>query len=94
MAGRPPLPPIYIAGVAETPLGKVLDHTENSMVALAAHEALAEAGMSLRDVDALFVNYMGEEGSVRSVNISESSRAMPTLPTWAADPSRPSYITP
>lgn len=65
MAGRPPLPPIYIAGVAETPLGKVLDHTENSMVALAAHEALAEAGMSLRDVDALFVNYMGEEGSVQ-----------------------------
>ena len=60
-----PLPPIYIAGVAETPLGKVPDHTENSMVAIAAHEALAEAGMTLRDVDALFVNYMGEEGSVQ-----------------------------
>jgi acetyl-CoA acetyltransferase len=60
-----PLPPIYIAGVAETPLGKVADHTENSMVAIAAHEALAEAGMTLRDVDAVFVNYMGEEGSVQ-----------------------------
>lgn len=65
LAGRLSLPPIYIAGVAETPLGKVQDHTENSMVALAAHEALGEAGMSLRDVDALFVNYMGEEGSVQ-----------------------------
>lgn len=65
MARRTSLPPIYIAGVAETPLGKVPDQTENSMAALAAHEALAEAGMTLRDVDALFVNYMGEEGSVQ-----------------------------
>jgi len=59
------VPPIYIAGVAETPLGKVPNHTETSMVAVAAIEALAEAGMTLRDVDGLFVNYMGEEGSVR-----------------------------
>ena len=56
---------IYIVGVAETGLGKVLDQTENSMVALAANEALAEAGMKLADVDGLFVNYMGEEGSVQ-----------------------------
>ncbi len=56
---------MYIAGVAETALGKVLDQTENSMVALAANEALAEAGMTLTDVDGLFVNYMGEEGSVQ-----------------------------
>ncbi len=56
---------IYIAGVAESPLGEVRDETELSMVALASHEALAEAGMTLRDVDALFVNYMGEEGSVQ-----------------------------
>jgi acetyl-CoA acetyltransferase len=56
---------VYIAGVAETALGKVLDQTENSMVALAANEALAEAGMTLADVDGLFVNYMGEEGSVQ-----------------------------
>jgi acetyl-CoA acetyltransferase len=56
---------VYIAGVAETPLGEVTDHTELSMVAVAAREALAEAGMTLRDVDALFVNYMGEEGSVQ-----------------------------
>ena len=58
-------PPVYIAGVAETPLGKVTDHNEFSMVALAAREALAEAGMTLKDVDAVFTNYMGEEGSVQ-----------------------------
>jgi acetyl-CoA acetyltransferase len=57
--------PVYIAGVAETPLGEVRDHSELSMVAMAAREALAEAGMTLRDVDAVFVNYMGEEGSVQ-----------------------------
>jgi len=57
--------PIYIAGVAETPLGKVEDQTELSMVALAAREALAEAGLGLGDVDGIFVNYMGEEGSVQ-----------------------------
>jgi acetyl-CoA acetyltransferase len=58
-------PGVYIAGVAETPLGEVPDHTELSMVAVAAREALAEAGMTLRDVDGVFVNYMGEEGSVQ-----------------------------
>ncbi|MDH6235020.1 acetyl-CoA acetyltransferase [Mesorhizobium soli] len=57
--------PVYIAGVAETPLGKVTDQNEFSMVALAAREALAEAGLGFRDVDALFTNYMGEEGSVQ-----------------------------
>ncbi len=57
--------PVYIAGVAETPLGKVLDHTELSMVGKAAREALAEASMTLRDVDGIFVNYMGEQGSVQ-----------------------------
>jgi acetyl-CoA acetyltransferase len=56
---------IFIAGVAESPLGKVQNQTELSMVALAAREALAEAGMTLKDVDGLFVNYMGEEGSVQ-----------------------------
>ncbi len=59
------LPNVYIAGVAETPLGKVPDQSEFSMVALAAKEALDEAGMTLRDVDAVFTNYMGEEGSVQ-----------------------------
>ena len=58
-------PPVFIAGVAETPLGEVPDQTELSMVALAAREALAEAGMTLREVDGVFVNYMGEEGSVQ-----------------------------
>ncbi len=57
--------PVYIVGVAETPLGKVPNHTELSMVTLAAREALAEAGMTLRDVDGIFVNYMGEQGSVQ-----------------------------
>jgi acetyl-CoA acetyltransferase len=57
--------PVFIAGVAEAPLGEVYDQTELSMVALAAREALAEAGMTLRDVDGIFVNYMGEEGSVQ-----------------------------
>lgn len=56
---------IWITGVAETPLGVVTDQSELSMAALAAREALAEAGLTLRDVDGLFVNYMGEEGSVQ-----------------------------
>lgn len=57
--------PAYIVGAAETPLGKVVDQSELSMVAIAAKEALSEAGLRLRDVDALFTNYMGEEGSVQ-----------------------------
>jgi acetyl-CoA acetyltransferase len=57
--------PVYIVGAAETLLGKVADHSEFSMVALAAREALCEAGLGFRDVDALFTNYMGEEGSVQ-----------------------------
>jgi acetyl-CoA acetyltransferase len=57
--------PVYVAGVAETPLGEVYDHTEYSMIAVAAREALAEAGMTLDDVDGLFVNYAGEEGTVQ-----------------------------
>lgn len=57
--------PVYIVGVAESPLGEVHDHTELSMAAVASREALAEAGMTTRDVDGIFVNYMGEEGSVQ-----------------------------
>jgi acetyl-CoA acetyltransferase len=56
---------IYVTGVAETQLGEVHDQTELSMVALAAREALTEAGLRLRDVDGVLVNYMGEEGSVQ-----------------------------
>jgi acetyl-CoA acetyltransferase len=59
------LRPAYIAGVAETPLGEVWDHSELSMAAVAAHEALTEAGLTFADVDALFTNYMGEEGTVQ-----------------------------
>jgi acetyl-CoA acetyltransferase len=57
--------PVYVAGVAETPLGKVADQPEMSIAALAAREALDEADLRLRDVDALFTSYMGEEGSVQ-----------------------------
>src|SRR4051812_4617126 len=57
--------PVYIAGVAEAPLGKVYDHTPNSMAALASREALAEAGLTTKDVDGLFINYMGEEATVQ-----------------------------
>ncbi len=64
MKGRT-IGPAYITGVAETQLGEVWDQTELSMVALAAHEALTEAGMTFKDVDALFTNYMGEEGTVQ-----------------------------
>jgi acetyl-CoA acetyltransferase len=35
------------------------------MFALAAREALAEAGLTVKDVDGVFVNYMGDEGSVQ-----------------------------
>ena len=61
MIGRP----VAIAGVAESPLGEVHDQTELSMCALAARDALAEAGLDVADVDGLFVNYMGEEGTAQ-----------------------------
>jgi acetyl-CoA acetyltransferase len=56
---------VFIAGVAETPLGKVVDHSESSMAAVAAQEALREAGLGFKDVDGLFINYMGEESTVQ-----------------------------
>jgi acetyl-CoA acetyltransferase len=56
---------VYVVGAAESPLGKVPDHTELSMVALAAREALTEAGMTLAEVDAVFAHKMGEEGTVQ-----------------------------
>jgi acetyl-CoA acetyltransferase len=55
---------VYITGVAETPLGEVTDHSELSMIAFAARAALEDAGLARQDVDGLFVNYMGEAGSV------------------------------
>lgn len=56
---------IYITGVAETALGEVPDQTELSMVAHATLDACAEAGLRVRDIDAVFTNYMGEEGSIQ-----------------------------
>jgi len=52
-------------GAAESALGRVENQSELSMAALASREALAEAGLTLKDVDGLFVNYMGQEGSVQ-----------------------------
>lgn len=57
--------PVYVVGVAETPLGEAIDDNELSMVAKASREALGEAGLRLGDVDGLFVNYMGDQGSVQ-----------------------------
>lgn len=56
--------PVYITGVAEAPLGEVVDQSELSMIALAARAALDDAGLTRQDVDGLFVNYLGEAGSV------------------------------
>jgi len=68
----PLLTDVYIAGVAESPLGKVSGHTELSMMALAAREALGEAGLSLRDVDGLFVKYRSAEPLIEhSVELGE-----------------------
>jgi acetyl-CoA acetyltransferase len=61
----PKLGEVFIAGVAETPLGEVRDQTEASMFALAAREALDEAGMTLADVDGICASYMGDMGSVQ-----------------------------
>ena len=57
--------PVYIVGAAETALGEVPDQTIYSMFSLAAHDALDEAGLSVKDVDGIFTNYMGEEGTVQ-----------------------------
>jgi acetyl-CoA acetyltransferase len=56
---------VYISGVAESALGEVADQNELAMVADASLTALAEAGLSLADVDGLFVNYLGDAGSVQ-----------------------------
>jgi acetyl-CoA acetyltransferase len=63
---------VYITGVAESPLGKVANHSELSMMAVAAREALAESGLSRRDVDGLFVRYRSSEPLVQhSVELGE-----------------------
>jgi acetyl-CoA acetyltransferase len=56
---------VYVSGVAESDLGEVTDQNELAMVADAALTALGEAGLTLADVDGLFVNYLGEAGSVQ-----------------------------
>lgn len=56
---------VYIVGVAETTLGIVTDQSELSMVALAAHEALGEAGLALSDVDGIFAGFLGAYSSIQ-----------------------------
>ena len=58
-------PEVYVSGVAESALGEVTDQNELAMVADASLTALAEAGLTLADVDGMFVNYLGEAGSVQ-----------------------------
>ena len=58
-------PAVFVVGAAESPLGKVSDHSELSMIAVAAKEALDEAGLRFRDVDAVFASCMGDSSSVR-----------------------------
>lgn len=53
----------YITGVAETPLGKVSDVSQMGMFALAAREALNEAGLTLADVDGLWAPWQGAMSS-------------------------------
>jgi acetyl-CoA acetyltransferase len=69
---------VCIAGVAEGPLGKVPDHSELSMMAVAARAALAEAGLSTRDVDGLFVRYRTSEPLVEhTVELGEYMGVQP-----------------
>ena len=86
--------PVYIAGVAETPLGKAAGHSELSMVAVAAREALVEAGMKLSDVDGIFVNYMGEQGSVQVGEYLGIQPRYADSTDLGGQPLRPTYITP
>ena len=55
--------PLYITGVAETPLGKVTDISQMGMFALAAREALQEAGMTLADVGGLWAPWQATMSS-------------------------------
>lgn len=57
--------PIYVAGVAESPLGHLPEHTALSMVTLASREALAEAGLESADVDGVFSFRMGDMSAVQ-----------------------------
>lgn len=66
----------FIAGVAETPLGEVYDHTEQSMIALAAREALAEAGLTLADVDGLACAHIG------MMRVLEMAEYLGVQPRW------------
>jgi len=57
--------PVYVVGAAETMLGKVPDQTELSMIALAAREALDEAGLRISDIDGVFCTELGPASSVQ-----------------------------
>lgn len=69
---RPSFAPTYITGVAEAALGKVSGQSELSMMALAAREALGEAGLSLKDIDGIFARYRSNEPMIEhSVELGE-----------------------
>lgn len=55
--------PIYVTGVAETPLGKVADLSQMGMFAVAAREALQEAGLTLADVGGLWAPWQAAMSS-------------------------------
>lgn len=54
---------MYITGVAETPLGKVTHLSQMGMFAVAAREALREAGLTLADVDGLWAPWQAPMSS-------------------------------
>lgn len=68
--------PVYVAGAAETPLGKVYDHTETSMIAVAAAEALAEAGLGFGDIDGIATAHIG------MMNVLELAEYFRIEPRW------------
>lgn len=56
--------PAYITGAVETDIGKVSGQSQLSMFAGAARQAAIESGITLRDVDGVFVPFMGFASAV------------------------------
>ena len=51
---RHTLSPVYIAGVGMTPTGKFLDRDIKQLTATAVHAALADAGLSISDIQSAY----------------------------------------
>lgn len=59
---------VAIAGVGATPQGKLPGHTGDDLVVWAVREALADAGLTIADVDGLVVQQSyGGQGDVRTI---------------------------